>query len=192
MDTHALDADFYLCKGALEALQDRLGVSDIRFQKGRHTMLHPARTTEVMAGDSLLGVLGEVAPGVIERLEIRGRPCIFELDVSILHSLVPKSRDYQEAPRFPSLRRDVAVVVKRELPYSEIKAAICEAGGSILEKVEVRDEYVGSHIRKDERSITISLVFRSRERTLTDEEVNSIVDSVKEALAAGFEASFRT
>lgn len=192
LDSSTLEADFYLCKGALEALLDRLAVKDVEFTSVLHPLLHPARAAGVSLAGTVLGMLGEVAPDVSERMGVRGRACVFELDLDALRPLVPEQRTYKEAPRYPGLHRDVAVVAKKDVPYAHLERVVREVGGEILEAVDVKDVYTGSHIGEHERSITVSLEFRSRERTLTDEEVSSVVDLLKQSLAKRLQVSFRT
>lgn len=192
LDARALESDFYLCKGALEALMDRLHVKPVDFSPAVHPLLHPARAATVSIGDKPVGIIGEVSPSVNERLDIRGRPCVFELDLDALCMLATERRDYLETPRFPMLRRDLAVVVDKEIPYSALNETLREAGGEFLEAVEARDVYVGPHVEQNQKSITISLAFRSRERTLTDEEVGSVLEQMKSELTNRFSATFRT
>jgi len=191
-EAQRLEADFYLCKGALESLLARLAVENVAFEPGTHPLLHPARVAKVSVNGMEVGIVGEVAPEVLRRLDIRGRPCVFEIDLNALRPHVPERREYRPVSRFPSLRRDLSIVVKKEVPYSLIETTARAVGADLLESIELRDVYTGPQVGPDERSITISLEFRSHVRTLTDEEVNNTLERLKSELVARFGAAFRT
>ncbi|MBI2842088.1 MAG: phenylalanine--tRNA ligase subunit beta [Armatimonadetes bacterium] len=187
----SLAADFYLVKGALESLLDRLDMKEVSFDTLDHPLLHPTRAARVMAAGGEIGILGEVSPEVRERLDIRGRPCIFEVDVEKLMPLVPESVGYEALPRFPALYRHLAVVLSHDVPYADVRRAVFESGGAIVEDIDLLDVYTGPQVGEDERSLTLSIVFRSKDRTLTDEEMSEILDSIKSRLASEFGAKFR-
>ncbi|MEN6373090.1 MAG: phenylalanine--tRNA ligase subunit beta [Armatimonadota bacterium] len=191
LDKEAMAADFYLIKGVVENIFDRLKISGVRFERTEHPMLHPTRAAKITAGNAEIGIIGEVAPEVINELDIKGRPYIFELSVEKLKSLVPEKIVYEHLPKFPALYRHIAAVVKRDVPYGDIRRAVIEAGGAILEDVSLLDVYVGPHVSEDEQSLTLSIVFRSKERTLKDEEINAVLEKIKDNLASEFKAIFR-
>lgn len=191
LNKDAMAADFFLIKGVVENLFDLLKIPDVKFEPTEHPMLHPTRSARIATGEVELGVIGEIAPEVVSELDIKGRPHIFELSVEQLRSLVPEKIVYEHLPRFPALYRHLAAVVKRDVPYGELSRAVFEAGGAILEDVSLLDVYVGPHVSEDEQSLTLSIVFRSRERTLTDEEINAVLENIKDRLVAEFKAIFR-
>lgn len=191
LDKNALAADFYFAKGVLESVFSRLGIENAVFTPVEHPMLHPTRAAAVRIGDVEIGLIGEVAPDIRETLDVRGRPCIFELNVDELMKQVPESVGYRQLPRFPALYRHLATVISKNIPYDSVQCDIMQAGGHIIEEVELLDVYTGEHVGENERSLTLSLVFRSPERTLTDEEVNQVLDGVKDSLVRAFGASFR-
>ncbi len=186
-----LAADFFLTKGALIGALTRIGVKNITVEPAEHPLLHPTRSARVLVDGEEIGILGEASPEAREKLDLRGRPCVFEFDVEKLMGLVPVTVGYKQLPRFPAIHRHIGVVLKRDLPYVDVLGNIRQSGGEIIEGVELLDVYTGSQVGADEKSFTLSLVFRSPERTLTDDEVNGVLESVKTRLASTFEASFR-
>jgi phenylalanyl-tRNA synthetase beta chain len=192
LSKEALAADFYLAKGALESALGRLGIRNAVFTPVEHPLLHATRSAKVVIDGVEIGILGEVSPDVREKLDLRGRPCVFEIDVDRLMPLVPMAVGYEQAPRFPALHRHLAVVIGRSVPYTDIDRTIRESGGEIVEDVNLMDVYTGPQVGEDERSLTLSIVFRSRERTLTDEEVNGVLESVKARLASVYGARLRS
>ena len=191
LNREALAADFYMAKGALESALGRIGIKGLTFVATEHPLLHATRAAAVKVGDVEIGIIGEVSPDAREKLDLRGRPCVFEFNVEKLMPLVPETVGYRQLPRFPALHRHLAVVMSKDIAYADAEKAIIESGGEIIEEIELLDVYRGPQVGENEQNLTFSLVFRSPERTLTDEEVNKVLESVKSKLASAFGASFR-
>lgn len=187
----ALEADFFLCKGVVESLLDGLGIAGARFARTENPLLHPTRAAKIIVGDREIGILGEIAPNVADILDVRGRPCAFEVDFELLMSVTPDVLKYREVPRYPALYRHLAVVVSDGVDYRDVEQTVIDSGRGLIEEVDLLDLYKGEQIPPDRKSLTLSMVFRSPERTLTDEEVNTVLAEVKEALSRNVGASFR-
>jgi phenylalanyl-tRNA synthetase beta chain len=191
LNKEALVVDFYLIKGAIESLLGRLDIKNIAFTPVEHPLLHLTRAARVDVDGTEIGIIGEVAPKIVEKLDIRGRPCLFEINVDKLMPLVPLAIGYEQLSRFPAVYRHLAIVMARNVPYVDIKQSILTSGDAIVEGVELLDVYTGSQVGENEQSLTLSIVFRSNERTLTDEEVNGVMDKIKAQLSSAFGAAFR-
>ncbi|MCE5314938.1 MAG: phenylalanine--tRNA ligase subunit beta [Armatimonadota bacterium] len=187
----ALQVDFFTCKAVVENLLDALGIKGATYTAGQHPLMHATRTAKVFVGDKEVGILGETAPSVRGLLDLRGRPCVFELDFQALMALAPEVIKYKEPGRYPALHRHIAVVVSDSVEYARLDALVREAGGELVEDVNLLDIYKGEQVGDGRRSVTISVVFRSREKTLTDDEVNFVLANIKEVLKSKLEASFR-
>jgi phenylalanyl-tRNA synthetase beta chain len=191
IDSQSLEADFFLCKGAVESLLDTLGIENAEYVPVQHPLLHPTRSAEVRVGDVVLGIIGETSPDIVKEMDIRGRPVVFEFDLDMLMKLTPKSVEYKPLPKFPALYRHLAVVVNMDVPFVKVQSVIHEAAGEVVEDVELLDLYVGPHIKADEKSLTLSVTFRSSTRTLTDEEVAGVMESIRSNLTNTVGAWFR-
>lgn len=191
LSSEALDADFFLCKGTIENLLDALGIKSVQFAPTEDTFLHPTRCAKILVDGVEIGVLGEVAPGMLEAFDVKGRAQVYELDFNALMGCVPDTLTYHHVPKYPALRRHMAVVVSDEVKYEQLQQVIAQSGEGFIEKTELLDVYRGEQVGTGRTSLTISMVFRSRERTLTDEEVNSVLDNVKKALSRNLAAGFR-
>lgn len=187
----ALEVDFYLCKGMVESLLSELDVCGARFEAVDEALFHATRAARILVGGREVGMLGEVAPEVLDKLDVKGRACAFELDFGALMACAPVVSLYSELPRYPATERHMAVVVAGSVSYEQMERAVLSAGGMMVERVELLDEYRGEHIAADQSSLTLSVTFRSAERTLKDEEVNTLLVNIKEALARDLSASFR-
>jgi phenylalanyl-tRNA synthetase beta chain len=187
-----LDVDFFACKGLVESLLSALGISGVRFVEVQdEPMLHATRGAKIMVGDTSLGFFGEASPAAREALDVRGRPCVYELDFGSLMAATPELLSYTELPRYPALYRHVAVVVADGIRFGDVKQVVLESGQGKVEEVDLLDDYRGEQVGSGRRSLTVSMVFRSRERTLTDEEVNAVLEGIKGALQTRLAASFR-
>ncbi len=187
----ALDVDFYTCKGVVESLLDGLGVGAAEYVAVEDPVLHPTRAAKVIVSGREIGILGEVSPKLREAFDLKERPCVYELDFGALMEVVPGVLRYQQLPRYPALHRHIAVVVPDETKYEQLAGIVGESGKGFIEDINLLDVYKGEQIGLGRRSLTMSIVFRSREKTLTDEEVNAVLDEVKEALSQKLGASFR-
>ena len=191
LPVEAFEADFFVCKGIVEALLGRLGIGPVMFEETKDPLLHPMRSAKVIADGRDLGIVGEVSPDVREALDLRGRPCVFELDFEALMDLAPSVSSYGQLPKYPPLHRHVAAVVHDSVKYEQLVNSVLASGKGTVEGVELLDVYKGEQIDPDQRSLTLSIVFRSPDRTLKDDEVNEVLGGIKEALAREVAATFR-
>jgi phenylalanyl-tRNA synthetase beta chain len=137
-----------------------------------------------------LGFIGEVHPTVSANAKIEGRMVGFEIDVKPLldASRIPRA---QPLPKFPSVDRDLAVVVEEHVAAAAILAGIKESAGDLLESARAFDEYHGAQVPEGYKSIAFTLTFRSPERTLTDAEVDKVMAAIKQGLENRHNARFR-
>ena len=98
---------------------------------------------------------------------------------------------YKEISKFPSIKKDVAFVVDKQLVSKDIEKVIKSAGGSLLTEIEIFDVYTGSNVANDKKSIAYSLTFADNKKTLTDEEVNGLLEKVMNSVCNKFEAEVR-
>jgi phenylalanyl-tRNA synthetase beta chain len=190
----ARDYDFYDLKGVVETLLGRWGEDGVIFERLAETPLfHPGVSARVVWRGRPVGELGELHPDLVASLDLRGRVFVGRMDLKAIEEACRgREASIRPIPRFPASQRDLAVVVERALPAGEIVAAAREAGGELVERIEVFDVYEGEHVEADKKSIALSLRLRSSERTLTEEEIKKAVDRVVACLAEKFSASLRT
>lgn len=187
----ALDADFFLCKGVVESLMRESGISGVTFEAAGDVVLHPTRAARVMVGGKPIGILGEASPEMCEALDVRGRACAFELEFGSLMESAPEVLIYNELPRYPALYRHLNVVAADQVGYLDLIGIVRKAGETLVEEVDLLDVYRGEQIGEGKRSLTLSIVFRAKDRTLKDEEVNNVLAEIKEALVQEVDADFR-
>ena len=163
--------DFYDAKGVLEALFAELGTV-VSFESAQDVVLHPGRTAQIVAGETIIGVLGEVHPSVLEEFDIDLSPvALFELDLERLAGTLPEgAQQFQSFPRVPGALRDMALVVDDQVPAARVQALI--EGHPLVAQVALFDVYTGEHVAQGHRSLAYRVLFQSPERTLTAEEVS--------------------
>jgi len=126
--------------------------------------------------------MGVLAPDIIERLDLKKKieAVLFELNLNSLVSLIPDSIQYSPVPKYPAIERDIAIVVDEAIPAVEITKLIIAFPSELIEEVSIFDFYKGSHIPFGKKSLAFSILYRSKERTLTDQEVEQLHSSIVE------------
>ncbi|WP_078432507.1 phenylalanine--tRNA ligase subunit beta [Metabacillus halosaccharovorans] len=180
--------DFYVAKGILDGLVDLLGLtSQVEYKQAKREGMHPGRTAELYLGEKLVGFVGQVHPTVQKELDLT-ETYVFELSlVDLLTTNVEEIR-YESIPRYPSITRDIALVVKKDVVAGDIEKVITESGGKMLKEVTVFDLYEGDRLEEGKKSVAFSLRYFDPERTLTDEDVTKthqkVLDAVEEKIGA--------
>lgn len=184
-------ADFFDLKGNVEAILALTGASDtVRFKTAQHPALHPGQTAALLDNrDNILGYIGKLHPQVQQSLDLQGSVYVFELLLAPL--LAAKTPSFSELSRFPSLRRDIAIVLDTTIPCDEVLTTARSAVGELLQSVWLFDVYQGAGIADGKRSLAIGTLWQHRERTLQDEEVKAGMQAIVEALERQHQAVLR-
>lgn len=159
---------------------------DLEVRASEELPWHPGRCAELVVNDEVVGHAGELHPQVLKALNLPARTCAMELDVTAL----PLDERFP-APvlsSFPALHQDLALVVDEDTPAEQVRRAVEEGAGELLESVELFDVFRGEQLGENKKSLAFQLAFRAADRTLTDEEVNdyrmAAVKSAEELVGA--------
>ncbi|WP_138494114.1 phenylalanine--tRNA ligase subunit beta [Paenibacillus pinistramenti] len=187
--------DFYDLKGAVESVVGFLGLTgQITYEADRPEGFHPGRSASIFLDNShskqRIGVLGQMHPD-LQRSKELDDTYVAELKLEPLFTADTRAIEYRDLPRFPSVQRDIAVVVANEVTAASLIKAIEDSAGELLEKVQVFDVFTGSKLGEGKKSIALSLVYRHMERTLTDEEITEVHGRAVAALEQTFGAELR-
>ena len=167
--------DFYDIKGVVEQILTGLGVANYTFTaKADILFLHPGKGGVFEVNGKPIGMTGEAHPDTLQSLDIKQPAYIFELDLQAIMTVMSSQKGYRPIPKYPMIIRDAAMIVNREIPFQELYDAVKGAGIKLLEKVDIFDVYYGENIPEGKLSIALRFVYRSSERTLTDNEVNNV------------------
>ena len=183
--------DFFDIKGDLVSMLALTGADagEFRFLPGGPGWLHPGRAATVWRGDRAVGWVGQLDPRLQRALDLDDDVYVFELELDgASRRSVPSA---EPVSRFPSLRRDIAVVLSDDIPYADIAAAIRAAVGERLVDLMLFDRYAGPNLGNGVRSLAMGLILQDRSRTLTDQDADQCVDLAVSALATGYNAKLR-
>jgi phenylalanyl-tRNA synthetase beta chain len=182
--------DFYTAKGVLEALLNRLGIHNVEYRAAQPVGFHPGRTAEVVVDGQVVGILGQLHPKVAQQYDL-GPTMVCQLDLSTLFAAAQTDVHFEPPSRHPAVTRDLALVVDRDLMVGKVEQEIKKAAGEWLESATLFDVFTGEQIGEGKKSVAYSLVYRAKDRTLTDEEVNRVHQQVIDHLAATCGAQLR-
>ena len=170
------NVDFYILKGVAEELLDYLGYN------GRYSFInnkelpkemHPGQSALISVNNDTVGIMGKVHPQ-----ESKEDIYVMEINLSKLLGKKVGKMKYKEFSKFPSIKKDVAFIVDKNLESAVIEKQIKKSAGSLLTNIEVFDVYTGEHVEENKKSIAYSLTFSDSKKTLTDDEVTGIFNKV--------------
>ncbi len=183
-----MNVDFYLVKGIIENLLGFLGLTN-RYQFDTENLvkeLHPGMSARILIDREVVGFIGRVHPSVCKQ-----EVYVFELNLQKVLDLKVKPIKFKEIPKFPSVKKDVAFIVKKEITSKEIEEVIKKAGSRILTNIDVFDVYEGENVKEDEKSIAYALTFSDPNKTLNDEEVTVIFEKIIDEVTSKLPAELR-
>ncbi len=184
--------DFRQAKGLLESLLSRLHVAlPLRALPAEIALFTPGRSAELLLGDIHLGYVGEIDPDRLAAMELRGACSAAEIEVAVLMQQAQLVPLYRPLPAFPTVVRDLSLVVSRSMSWSDLETAVVAAGGLTLAAVEYLDTFQGGNLAADEQSVHFGMTFRHPDRTLTGDEVDQVVKVIIEACTARLGAKLR-
>ncbi|MBW8823406.1 MAG: phenylalanine--tRNA ligase subunit beta [Xanthomonadales bacterium] len=168
-------ADVFDLKGDLDSLAALTGVA-LQYRSARLAWAHPGRCAEVLRSERRIGWIAELHPSLCDALDLPAHTCAFEVDLPPLAQRdVPKSRTLS---RFPSVRRDLALVVPLELEWETLAHSVRAAAGEWLRDLILFDVYTGTGVGTGEKSFAMGLILQDESRTLTDQDVNAVITRV--------------
>ncbi|MCX8065366.1 MAG: phenylalanine--tRNA ligase subunit beta [Candidatus Hydrogenedentes bacterium] len=182
--------DFFDLKGLCEELLDEISVS-YKIEKTDFPILHKGQSLKLVVKNEIAGYLGKLNPKISHKLEISENTFIAELYLDKLLASTPKRKIYKEVSEYPSTSRDLAILVDETVDYADIITSLKPIGERVLRKIDVFDVYKGSQVPKGKKSIALSFNFCSNEKTLTDEEINSLMETIINTLTKKFNAQIR-
>lgn len=185
--------DFYDLKGILEHLFEILGMSEkVEYSPEKNiAWMHHGRTANVLIDGKVFGYLGELHPQVAGNYEIDTKTYIAVIDMETLNEYANLVHIYKALPKFPSVTRDIAMLVKDSVIVKEIETIIKNNAGELLEKITLFDVYKGAQIAEGYKSVAYSITFRAADKTLKDDEVSLVMKKIVEELSSKLGAQLR-
>jgi phenylalanyl-tRNA synthetase beta chain len=185
------DLDFFDLKGAVEAAVEAMNLPPFRFAAAGVKHLHAGQAATITANGTALGTIGRLAGTIANSYKFRQAVYVAELDLTALLEMPERPVLYSPLPRFPSIVRDVSLLVDRTVSAGDLAAAAEREKADLFAGVSFVGTYEGEGISTDQRSITLRFEYRASDRTLRDEEVDGVHWPIVEALKKSFGAEVR-
>jgi phenylalanyl-tRNA synthetase beta chain len=185
------DLDFFDLKGAVEAAVEAMNLPPFRFAAAGVKHLHAGQAATITANGTPLGTIGRLAGTIANSYKFRQAVYVAELDLTALLEMPERPALYSPLPRFPSIVRDVSLLVDRTVSAGDLAAAAEREKADLFAGVSFVGTYEGEGISTDQRSITLRFEYRASDRTLRDEEVDGVHWTIVEALKKRFGAEVR-
>ena len=180
------EGDFFVLKGVIEEFLYKVGMKKLPSYnaKAGKTFLHPGRQALIIYEDTVVGYFGEVHPLVQEAYGIAERTYVANIDLSVICKKANFTVKYEGIAKFPSVVRDISLVMDKSLTAGEIEKIIRSESGAILESLELFDIYEGERIGADKKSMAYSITFRNKEKTLEESEISAVMEKILKGLQA--------
>jgi phenylalanyl-tRNA synthetase beta chain len=187
---------WFEAKGVLESVFQELGLS-VEYQKdSSNTRLHPGRTAALSLNGTHLGIFGQLHPQLQQEKGLPEQVYVFQLDLAVLLTELGRcsnsTRKFAGYSSFPASDRDIAFFAPVEVPVVEMQSAMKKAAGSLLDSVELFDEYRGDNVPTGQRSLAFRLIYRAGDRTLSESDVEPAQQKVRDVLVEKFGVSLRS
>ena len=183
----SMKVDFYLVKGIIENLLDYLGFKNrYYFEASVNPDMHPGISANIILDREVVGIIGRVHPNIS-----KDDLYVAEMSLSKLYSKTIKPLKFKEVPKYPSIEKDMAFSVDKNITSKEIVDIIKKKGGRLLTDVDVFDVYTGENVESNKKSIAFKLTFNDPTKTLTDSEVNTVFENVISEVENAYNAELR-
>ncbi len=178
------EGDFFTMKGVVEEFLDKIGMDKkVHYAPDcDRPFLHPGRKADIVYDKATIGYMGELHPECADNYKIGEKVYVAVLDMPSVLPFVTFDRKYTGIAKHPAVNRDISMVVPKDVMVGQIEDVIVQRGGKILESYQLFDIYEGKQIVAGYKSVAYSIVFRAKDRTLTDEDVNSAMKKILNGL----------
>ena len=188
--------DFYHMKGLVEGIFSLLGIEASRYKFERNDKhldeLHPGKSALIYFQNQVIGVFGELHPNKINEYDLgKTNAVVLEMNLDSLLSAKVSLVKMNPISRFPSVSRDLAFVVNKDIPVKDLIRSIKMIGKSLVREASVFDVYEGEHVEEGKKSVAISVTYMSEDHTLKDNEIIDMEDKIKFELTKTYKAELR-
>lgn len=185
------DVDFFELKGVVENLFERLGIKNYRFGNVTADIFYPGRAAEILIDEVGVGSLGQIKNEILDNFDIKKEIFLCEIKFWELVNLVSIEKKAAPLAKFLPTKRDVSLIVEKNIYIKDLIETIRDKGGATLKDVEICDEYFGEQIPAGKRGLTFSIEYLSSDRQLTEEEIEKVHSRIRDALKNKFGAILR-
>lgn len=187
------EVDFFVLKGVVESVLNNVGLKGYEIEpETTNLTFHPGRCAKIVYNNIYIGTFGELHPDVIENYNLGQRVYVAEIDIDTVFENITLTKSYNPLPKYPSTSRDIALIVKDEVFVKQIEDIIKSNGEDLVESYKLFDVYKGAQIEKGHKSIAYSITYRSKDKTLTDEDVAKVHEKILSELSEKLNANLRS
>lgn len=190
-DTPQRTVDLYDLRGELESLFQKIFLDNYKFipYSGSKALTQTGLDIEIK--DTVVGHIGKVSEEMLKKFEIEQDVFVVEVSIDYIQNVERRKLQYKPLPRYPSVMRDIALVVDESVPIESLTRAVYDAGGITLKSVELFDIYRGNQIAAGKKSCAFALEFQSEEKTLAQEEIDVVMQTILHNVSSKFQATLR-
>ena len=179
----------------VETLFKKLCIEESRYSLVRveadNKNFHPGRSGYIKMGKQIIGVIGQIHPLMAKKYDIKGETVVAELNLSTLLNLKTKALKVTSIPQYPSVNRDIALVMDTDIQTYDVVRSIQKAGKKLVSKAEIFDVYEGEHIEEGKKSVAITLTFQDPTKTLEDTIINDVMENILAVVKSEYNAHLR-
>ncbi len=188
----AKNVDFYQIKGIVNEYLETIGLNgEISYvANSTYPEMHPGRTADIFVHGHYVGFVGQVHPKIAKQFKIN-ETYVFDLNLQTIIDLPKKEQSYELVSKYPSIKRDIAMLIDKDVENDSIVKVIEKRGGAYLVDVKLFDLYEGEHVPEDKKSLAYSLTFQNKHDTLVDDDVNNAMEKVQRNLEKEFNVEIR-
>ena len=187
-------ADYYLVKGFVETIFKNIGIEESRYKLVRANQddknYHPGRTAYIMIGKEVVGVVGNIHPLMEKKYDVKD-VYVVELNLTSILNLKTSKVKFNTIPMYPSVSRDIALVMDRDVLTYDVCRKIIQASKQLVKETKIFDVYAGEHIEAGKKSVAINLIFQDPKGTLEEATVNAAMEKILAAVNKEFGAVLR-
>jgi phenylalanyl-tRNA synthetase beta chain len=189
------EVDFYTIKGIVISLLEMFGIEESRYTiapvEETNKYLHPGRSFYLQIGKQVFGIVGQVHPLMEKKYDIN-QTMIAEIDLKYLLSIKTSKLKFANPPQYPSITRDIALVVDRKVMANDLVKQIKKIGKNIIKNAEVFDVYQGANVGENQKSVAISITYQDVTKTLSEDNVKIVHSEILSSLETTFKAKLRS
>lgn len=187
------EVDFFVLKGVIESVLNNVGLKGYEIEpETTNLTFHPGRCAKIVYNNIYIGTFGELHPDVIENYNLGQRVYVAEINIDTVFENLNLTKSYNPLPKYPSTSRDIALIVKDEVFVKQIEDIIKANGEDLVESYKLFDVYKGAQIEGGHKSIAYSITYRSKDKTLTDEDVAKVHEKILSELSDKLNANLRS
>lgn len=186
-------ADFYFVKGLVETLFKKLCIEESRYRfvpVNEQNDFHPGRSGYIMMGEDIVGVIGEIHPRQAKKYDVKD-VYVAELNLSVLLNLKTRALKCSPIPQYPSVTRDIALVMDKDIPSADVVRSIIKSSKRLVVDTKIFDIYEGEHVENGKKSVAIALTFQDATKTLDDKTINEVMEQILKTVETQYDAHLR-